>query len=304
MKYLYFPGCSMKGTSRGYEESVLAVFSKLGITLEELPDWNCCGSTSVIAVNKVLAMVLAARNLALAEPSGLQLLTPCPSCWLELTKANNVIKEGGKLAEKMKEALAAGGLTYKGTTTVRHLVEFLVNEVGVEKIKQYVNNQKYVGNALTGLRIAPYYGCQIVRPYAELDDGYNPQNMEKLIEALGAEVAQFELKTACCSGALMATRKNVGLEMSKQILRNTKEAKADIVVSACPLCQLNLELAQFGNSEFAGKNELPILSITQMLGLAMGLPPRELGLPRSILPGVGKRITDMQKQKAPAAIGG
>jgi heterodisulfide reductase subunit B2 len=304
MKYLYFPGCSMKGTSRGYEESVIAVFSKLGITLEELPDWNCCGSTSVIAVNKVLAMVLAARNLALAEPSGLQLLTPCPSCWLELTKANNVIKEGGKLAEKVKEALAAGGLTYNGTTAVRHLVEFLVNEVGVEKIKQYVSNQKYVGNALTGLRIAPYYGCQIVRPYAETDDAYNPQNMEKLIEALGAEVAPFELKTACCSGALMATRRNVGLDMSKQILRSTKEARADLVVSACPLCQLNLELVQFGNSEFAGKSELPILSITQMLGLAMGIPPRELGLSRSILPGVGKRITDLQKQKAPAAIGG
>jgi len=304
MKYLYFPGCSLEGTSRGYEESVSAVFSKLGITLEELPDWNCCGSTSVIAVNKVLAMVLAARNLALAEPSGLQLVTPCPSCWLELTKANNVVKEGGKLAEQIKEALAAGGLTYNGTTTVRHLVEFLVNEVGVDRIKQYVSNQKYVGNVLSGLRIAPYYGCQIVRPYAEREDAYNPQNMEKLIEALGAEAAPFELKTACCSGALMATRKNVGLDMSRQILRSTKEAKADIVVSAYPLCQLNLELAQFRNSDFAGKNELPILSITQMIGLAMGIAPRELGLSRSIIPGVAKTITNMQKQRAPAAIGG
>ena len=304
MKYLYFPGCSMKGTSRGYEESVVAVFLKLGIALEEMEDWNCCGSTSVIAVNKVLAMVLAARNLALAEPSGLQLVTPCPSCWLELTKANNVVKEGGKLAEKVKESLAAGGLTYNGTTTVRHLVEFLVNEVGIEKIKQYVNNQKYVGNPLTGLRIAPYYGCQIVRPYCDTEEIYNPQNMEKIIEALGAEVAQFELKTACCSGALMATRRNVGLDMSRQILRSTREGRADLVVSACPLCQLNLELVQFGNSEFAGKNELPILSITQMLGLAIGISPRELGLSRSILPGVAKTITNMQKQRAPAAIGG
>jgi len=304
MKYLYFPGCSLKGTSRGYEESIFAVFEKLGITLEELPDWNCCGSTSVIAVNKTLAMALAARDLALAEPTGLQLLTPCPSCWLELTKANDVIREGGKLAEKVKEALAAGGLKYNGTTTVRHIVEFLVNEVGIEKIKQYVSNQKYVGNPLTGLRIAPYYGCQMVRPFADKDDTYNPQNMEKLIEALGAEAATFELKTACCSGALMATRKNVGRDMSKQILRSIKEAKADLVVTACPLCQLNLELVQFGNSEFAGKNELPILSITQVMGLAMGIPPVELGLSRSLLPGVAKAITNMQKEKAPASIGG
>ncbi|MCX5801264.1 MAG: CoB--CoM heterodisulfide reductase iron-sulfur subunit B family protein [Candidatus Eisenbacteria bacterium] len=304
MKYLYFPGCSMKGTSRGYEESVVTVFSKLGIALEELPDWNCCGSTSVIAVNKILALALAARNLALAEPSGLQLLTPCPSCWLELTKVNNVIKEGGKEAEKVKEALAAGGLSYKGTTVVRHLVEFLVNEVGVEKIKQYVSNQKYVGNPLTGLKIAPYYGCQMVRPYAEKDDAYNPQNMEKIIEALGAEVAPFELKTACCGGALMATRKNVALDMGRQILRSTRETKADIVVSACPLCQLNLELVQFRNDKFAGKDELPILSITQLVGLAMGISPEELGLSRSVLPGVAKAITNMQKEKAPAAIGG
>jgi len=294
----------MKGTSRGYEESVTAVFSRLGVALEEMEDWSCCGSTSVIAVNKVLAMALAARNLALAEPTGLQLVTPCPSCWLELTKANNAVRDGGKLAEKIKESLAAGGLTYNGTTVVRHIVEFLANEVGAETIKAHVNNQKYVGNSLSGLRIAPYYGCQIVRPYSDTEEIYNPQNMEKLIEALGAEVAQFDLKTACCSGALMATRKNVGLDMSKQILKNTKEAKADIVVSACPLCQLNLELAQFGNSEFSGKNEIPVLSITQMLGLAMGISPRELGLSRSILPGVAKTITNMQKQKAPATIGG
>jgi len=298
MKYLYYPGCSQKGTSRSYEESLFAVLSKLDIEFEELDDWNCCGTTTVISVNKVLSLTLAARNLALARPTGLPLITPCPSCWLSLTKANMVLSEGGTLPEKVAAALAAGGLTYDGGTVVRHLLEFFVNEVGIRGIEESVKAH------LTGLRVAPYYGCQLVRPYAPYDDGYDPQNLEKVIEATGAEPAAFEVKTACCGGTMMTTRRDVGGGMSMKILRNIREAGADLVVTACPLCQLNLELVQYReNSWPRGGDALPILNITQLIGLAMGISRKELGFSRLLLPGVERSIIGKQQQMA-EAVGG
>jgi heterodisulfide reductase subunit B len=292
MKYLYYPGCSSKGTSRAYEESLLNVCRKLGVELQEVEDWNCCGATSVIAVNKVLAFTLSARNLALAESNGTEMVTPCPSCWLMLTKVNKAFHEGAALADRVKQALAAGGLTYNGTVNVRHLLDFLVNVVGVEKVG------KAVTNPLKGYRVAPYYGCQIVRPYAESDDTYNPQNMEKLIEALGGEVAPFEGKTACCSGAMMATRKKTGVEMSGEIIKNIKRARANLVVTPCPLCQLNLELAEFDEKQPWKETELPVLNLAQLVGLGLGLTPKELGFSRSILPGVEKKIRSARKDSA------
>jgi len=292
MKYLYYPGCSSKGTSRAYEEALLSVCKKLGIELEEIEDWTCCGATSVVAVNKVLAFTLSARNLALAEAKGKEMVTPCPSCWLMLTKVNKTFHEGAALTDKVRQALAAGGLAYNGTVNVRHLLDFLVNVVGVDKVK------KAVTNPLKGHRVAAYYGCQIVRPYAENDDTYNPQNMEKIIEALGAEVAPFEGKTTCCSGALMATRKDDAVVMSRDILRNIKRASASIVVTPCPLCQLNLELAEFNEKQPWKETELPVLNLAQLVGLGLGLTPKELGLSRSILPGVEKKIKTGRRNNA------
>ncbi|UCF77796.1 MAG: CoB--CoM heterodisulfide reductase iron-sulfur subunit B family protein [Candidatus Eiseniibacteriota bacterium] len=286
MKCLYYPGCSQKGTSRSYEESLFAISSKLGVSLHELEDWNCCGTTSVVAVNKVLSLALAARNLALAEPEGLPLVTPCPSCWLSLTRANRVIKEGGPLAEKVRVALAAGGLSYNGGTVIRHLMEFMVNEIGLERIGQCVSTH------LTGLRVAPYYGCQVVRPYAGEDDPYDPQNLEKLIDATGALPVSFELKTACCGGAMMATRKDIGRQMSDKILQGARTVEADLVVTPCPLCQLNLELAEYKNGRWPWEEaELPVLNLTQFLGLAMDVSPEKLALSRSIVPGVKRSVT-------------
>jgi heterodisulfide reductase subunit B len=293
MKYLYYPGCSQKGTSRCYEESMLAVASKLNIEFEELDDWNCCGTTTVIAVNKVLSLALAARNLALAEPSGLPLVTPCPSCWLSLTKANMVLGDGGRIAEDVRAALAAGGLTYGGTTRVHHLLQFLIDEIGIARL------EKSVTTPLTGLRVAPYYGCQLVRPYAPGDDVYDPQNLERVIEATGAEATAFQLKTACCGGSMMATQKDMGGEMSGKILRNIRDAGADLVVTACPLCQLNLELVQYGKRSLgSGEATLPILNVTQLIGLAMGISHRELGFSRLLLPNVERSITQRQEQMA------
>lgn len=277
MKFAYFPGCSQKATSRAYEESLLAVCGKLGIELDELHDWNCCGTTTVISVNKVLSLALAARNLALAEPTGLTLVTPCPSCWLSLDRANKVLKEGGELAGKVRNALSTGGFSYEGTVDVRHILELLVHHMGLETIKEKVKRP------LTGLRIAPYYGCQVVRPYARGDDADDPQNMERIIEAIGGEVAVFPLRTNCCGGALMATREQLAVRMSCDILHSIEKVGADIIVTPCSLCQVNLELGQLQANKVVGRDiELPVLTITQLIGIAMGIEFKQLGLNRSL----------------------
>jgi heterodisulfide reductase subunit B2 len=279
MKYLYYPGCSQKATAKGYEESLLAVCPEFGIELEEMDDWNCCGTTAVISVNKVLALSLAARNLALAESKGLTVVTPCPSCWLSLSKVNKLFHENGPLAEKVKEALAAGGLAYNGTVKVRHLLELLVNEVGPEKIKEKA------GAPLTGVKIAPYYGCQLVRPYAEGDSADNPQNLEKLIQAVGGTVADFAMRTNCCGGTLVATREEMGNKMSSDVLRSIHSSGANLIVTPCSLCQTTVEAVQRHSKKLIGEKVcIPVLTITQLIGLAMGKTSEALALDRLLTP--------------------
>ncbi len=282
MNYLYYPGCSQKATARSYEESLLAICPKLGIELTEVEDWNCCGTTTVISVNKVLSLSLSARNLALAEKqggAGATVLTPCPSCWLSLTKANKVLEQDSELSRKVRDALAAGGLTYSGTVRVRHLLEVLVNEVGVERLK------KEAGAPLAGLKIAPYYGCQVLRPYAVGDSQEAPQNLETIIKALGAEVASFEMRSACCGGTLVATREEVGQKMSSDVLRSIVTAGADAIVTPCSLCQVTMEAIQGKSQKLLGDAvSIPVLSLSQLIGLAMGLSDKQLALQRSLIP--------------------
>ncbi|HOX45510.1 MAG TPA: CoB--CoM heterodisulfide reductase iron-sulfur subunit B family protein [Myxococcota bacterium] len=280
-KYLYYPGCSQKATSRAYEEALLAIAADLGLELQEVEDWNCCGTTPVMAVNKVLALSLAARNLALAEAQGqgelTELVTPCPSCWLALHKAQHALADDEEIAGKVRASLEAGGYSYKGTIRPRHLLEVLVNEVGVEAIQQKA------GKPLQGLKVAPYYGCQVLRPYAQGDDAEHPQNLEKIIRATGAEVAEFPLQSACCGGTLVATRPEVGYQMSADILRAIERSGANLVVTPCNLCQATLEIVQRKTPKFLGhKTKLPILAVTQLIGLAMGKSVKELGLQRSL----------------------
>ena len=280
-EYVYFPGCSQKATARGYEESLLAIAPRLGLSLKELPDWSCCGTCMVLSVNKVLSLSLAARNLALAEPLGKNVVTPCPSCNLTLSKTNQVLDEGGELADKVKSCLTAGSLSYGGGVRVRHLLDVIVNDVGVERLRSEAKSP------LKGRRVAPYYGCQVVRPHAEGDNAEDPQNLEKVIVALGGEPADFPLKTACCGGSLAVTRPDAGAEMCRDILKNIKAARAGLIVTPCPLCQVTLEMAQRQDQAELGDEALvPILNLAQLIGLAMGLSLKELGITRALMPKV------------------
>jgi len=278
MKYLYFPGCSLKGTGRAYEESFLAVFKALGLEVRELEDWNCCGATAYMSVDETKSYALAGRNLAIAERSSdLDVIAPCSACYLVLNKTQKGLKENPELRRKVVNALKAAGLDYKGKVRVRHPLDVLINDVGVEKLA------KFITKPLKGMKFAPYYGCQVVRPYSTFDDQYNPVTMDKLIEAVGAECVSWPLKTRCCGGSLTGTLPEVGLRLAYILIKEAKKRGAGAIVTLCPLCQFNLDGYQDKIASKYERVDIPTLYFTQILGLAMGLPESELGIKRGII---------------------
>lgn len=275
MKYIYYPGCSLKGSGRAYEESLLPIFQTLQIPMEELKEWNCCGATAYMSVDETRAFALAARNLALAEEVGSgepgkppTIIAPCNACYLVLSKAKKYIEENRQLGRTIRAALKAADLEYRGTAVVRHPLDILVNEIGLDKIKAAVKHP------LKGLRVAPYYGCQIVRPYATFDDQFFPMSMDLLLSAVGAEIVDYPLKTRCCGGSLTGTIPEVGVPLNFILLKEAKKRKADVVATACPLCQFNLECYQDKMEE---PIKMPVAYFTQLLGLALGIPKEKLG---------------------------
>jgi heterodisulfide reductase subunit B len=280
MKYSYFPGCSLKGLGRAYEESLLPVLKHLGVELRELDDWNCCGATAYMAVDEGKACVLAARNLALAEQTGgHQLMAPCSACYMVLNKTQHYCQDYPRMKETVDRALASVNLKYSGRVTVRHPLDVLINDVGLEAIRQKVVRP------LKGLKVAPYYGCQIVRPYATFDDQFDPVTMDKLLQALGAEVVKYPLKTKCCGGSLTGTLPEAGIRMIYILLNEARRRGADCLATVCPLCQFNLDgyHAQL-RSQYGDAILIPTLYFSQLMGLAFGLPEQELGLRRAAIP--------------------
>jgi len=278
MKYSYFPGCSLKGLGRAYEESLLPIMKHLGVELQELPDWNCCGATAYMAVDEAKACVLAARNLALAEKAGHQMMAPCAACYLVLNKTKHYFHDYPKMRGKIDLALSEVGLAYTGDTPVRHPLDILLNDVGLEAIKLKVSRP------LTGLKVVPYYGCQIVRPYSTFDDQYNPTSMDRLLEALGATVLRYPLKTKCCGGSLTGTVPQAGIRMVYILLNEARKRGADCIATVCPLCQFNLDAYHAQVKAEYGPVTLPTVYFTQLMGLAFGLPGTELGFRRAAVP--------------------
>lgn len=279
MEYTYYPGCSLEASAKGYDESFRFVFKALGLKLVELEDWNCCGATYYMATKETTSLVISARNLALAEPYGRDLVAPCSSCYTILYKTNHILKNNPIMKAKVNQALKKDNLQYNLSVKVRHPLEVIVNDVGMEAIASQVKFR------LDGLKIAPYYGCQIVRPDRGLDDKENPQMMDSLFAALGAENVYFPMKVRCCGGMLMTTYPDVALELNKKILECAHQNGADLILTTCPLCQINLEAYQDKiNKKFKTDLHLPILFFTQVLGLALGGSPKELGVQRNLIP--------------------
>ncbi len=204
MKYAYYPGCSMHATGRAYEESIRAIVGPMGMELDEVEDWNCCGATAYTSINEVLAFSLSARNLAQIQKMGHdQVAVPCNACYTNLRKTQEYLKTYPELKAKVDLALAAGGVEYSGYVRTRHFLEVVVDDVGLEKVKSLVKRP------LNGLKVAPYYGCQIVRPMGIKEHPDDPVMLDHLVESLGATAVKFPMKTQCCGGSLIGTMEDV-----------------------------------------------------------------------------------------------
>jgi len=269
MRVSYYPGCSLEGTAREYGESTRAVCQALGIELDELEDWNCCGATSAHTTNEFLSLALPARDLSLADGKGLDLVVPCAACYQRL-----------KVAEKKLPENPLPDFPYEGKFKVKHLTDFLSQEEVLQHIKEEVKKP------LSGLRVACYYGCLVVRPPKVTDaiDCENPHNMDEIMNTVGAESVSWSYKTDCCGGSLVLTRPDVVRRLIGNLLDGALEAGADCLVTCCPMCQANLDGGESGLSKETGRDyRVPIFYFTELLGLALGLPETQGWLKRHLV---------------------
>jgi len=277
--YAYYPGCSSDATAAGLGISAQAIAKPLDMELIELEDWNCCGSTPYGSLDELESIAVVTRNLALAEKTGLDLVTPCSSCFVTLTKTNLHLKEHRQLMSQVNEALAVANLEYNGNVRVRLLLEVLINDITPETITAKVKRP------LSGLKVAPYYGCQEARPNYGFDNPSFPQSLDRLMESLGADVTPYPLKNHCCGGALIISEEDLALELMHKLLANAVNSGAQCITTPCPLCQTNLDAYQGRvNSKFKTNYNLPILFFTQLMGVAFGLNSEDLGLKTNIIP--------------------
>ncbi len=280
MRCAYFPGCSLAATGRAYDESTRAVCSRLALELEELDDWNCCGATSYMSSRELLSFCISARDLSLASRTGLPLVAPCSACFTVLRKTDHFLQEIPELRRKVADVLGAAGLSYvPGSVRVRHLLEAMLLDGGLDRIRAEVKVP------LTGLRVAPYYGCQVVRPLVDFDRPEYPVTLDALLTALGAEVVYYPVKTRCCGASLMGSNEPAALRLCKNLLLCAQQNGAEVIATLCPLCQMNLDGFQDRiNATYGTRFAIPVLYFTQLMGVAMGLPGAELGLGREIVP--------------------
>jgi len=277
----YYPGCSLHGTEPEYDESLRAVVEALGIAIAEIPDWNCCGASSGHTTDHLLGVALPARNLALAEAAGFdRVLAPCAACYNRLAAAHLAVAEDAALAEQMPDIL---GRPFANSVDVMS-VATLLRDVA-PTIAEMAAAPRQIPNPMVGVKLASYYGCLLVRPpeLAGGDDPERPMFMDEVVEACGAEAVDWNMKVECCGGAFSLSRTSSVLRMGRAIIEDARRAGAEALVVACPLCHTNLDLRQKA-MESRGEPKLPVLFITQVVGLALGLSPDSLGLKRHFIP--------------------
>ncbi|MEE8451255.1 MAG: CoB--CoM heterodisulfide reductase iron-sulfur subunit B family protein [Thermoguttaceae bacterium] len=272
MKYAFFPGCSLESTAWDFDRSTRAVCEALGIELTDIPDWACCGSTPAHSSNASLAVALPVLNLQKARDLGMPVMAACASCYSRLRTANHKIRGD---AEEKGRAERITGRAYEGDVEVHHVLDVLVNKFGTDAIRAKVESP------LAGLKVACYYGCLLTRPpqIVAFDDPEHPTCMEELVKVAGGEPVEWPLKTECCGAGLSMTSTQVVCRLSHKLLSMARRAGADCIAVACPLCQVNLDLRQADAKKAHGDlPDMPVLYITQLLGLALGQPSKELGI--------------------------
>jgi heterodisulfide reductase subunit B len=274
MEIGYYPGCALHGSSNDYESSVRACLTALGVSLRELDDWICCGATAAHSLNQKLAVALPARNLALAERDGLpQVLAPCPMCSMELIKAGSLLAGDAALRREMAEIVE---LPVAGSTQIFNLIQVL-QQIGYAQIKQAAVR------SLEAFCPACYYGCLLTRPPESLrfDDCEQPSSMETLLRELGAQPVEWNYKTECCGAGMTMAQEDTVLDLSHKILSNAEAHGANCIVVACPMCQVNLDMKQSAiNARHGSSHDLVVYYLSDMVGLALGLDERTLGVDR------------------------
>lgn len=273
MRIGFYPGCSLNGTSREYNESVKAIGKALGIDWVELKDWNCCGATAAHSMNKELSLALPTRILALAEKQGFQeIVVPCASCYNRLSVAQYELENNEKLKD---DVLTVVGLPYLGTVKILNVLQFIekyILDILPEKIVRSFAHQ-----------VACYYGCLLLRPHKVLkfDRLEDPQSMDKIMSILGANPIDWAFKTECCGAGLSVSRTDLVGRLSGNILKDASDRGAEAVIVACPMCHSNLDMRRSTiNRHLMEPITIPVLYVTQVLGLAIGLSAKDLGLKR------------------------
>ncbi|MEN6578045.1 MAG: CoB--CoM heterodisulfide reductase iron-sulfur subunit B family protein [Phycisphaerales bacterium] len=272
MKYAYFPGCSAESTARDMHQSTLAVAQSLGIQLVEPKGWTCCGATAGHQTDRTLSVALPAATLIKVKDAGLDLIVNCAACYNRMKVANHEIAANAQVRAKVAEAT---GRDYDGSVKVRHFLEVLLEDVGIDAIVAALRG------SLAGMKVASYYGCLLVRPndVTGFDDPENPTSLDRLVAAMGGTALDWPHKVECCGGGLSMSRTDVVVNLTDSIVGMAKAAGAECIVVSCPMCQINLDMRQLDIAKVTGNHyDMPVLYITQLLGLCLGIPAQKLGL--------------------------
>ncbi|NTW05770.1 MAG: disulfide reductase [Peptococcaceae bacterium] len=278
MRYSYYPGCSLHGAAIDYQISVDAVCSELGIKLDEVEDWNCCGATAAASEDQKMALLLTARNIAKCSGAGQDLAVSCNACYLRLDQLGKKMEKYPKVAEEIVRAVNLPDFEEKvKEIKVKHILEIFYQDYGLTEIAAKVKKP------LKDLKVVPYYGCQLVRPKG-FDQTEMPTSLDELLVSLGAQVLPFYRKSKCCGAALIATNEPVALAMIKDILNEASNVGAEAIVVTCPLCEINLDAYQdLVNKKYKTDFKIPIVYFTQLMGLAFGIEKKKLGFERGIV---------------------
>jgi len=280
MKYALFTGCVAKGAARELLTSTHAVAKKLGITLVELKNVSCCGAGVITEDNPELAETLIARTFAIAEEMGLDIINICGTCQGVMKKTQYALTNDENLRKKVNEHLKDGGHEYKGKVKIKHLMSVLAEDFGLDRLKANVVTP------LNGLKVAPFYGCYVLRPseYSDFSDSDNPDTIENLTTALGGSPVDYHGKLKCCGFPYIMMKKKEALAMAGKHALSAKKEGAECLVTPCPLCHLNFDPYQPESEKVTGKSiRLPVLHLPQLVGLAIGLKPRELGMSKHVV---------------------
>jgi len=276
MQVGYYPGCSLESSAKEFDLSIRAIFKEMGVSLQEIPDWNCCGASPAHSLNEELAIALPYWNLVKAEEAGLdKIVSPCPACYSHLKHIHEEVVKDSHLADRLQTIVGKG---YGGKTESKHLLDFIKEDIGLERLKSSMKT------SLKGLKVVSYYGCLTRLPGVNLDDVENPVLMDEIIDALGGEPLDWSHKTECCGASLSVTRTEIALRLVRSILEAAQEKGAECIAAVCPLCQSNLDTRQ-GDifKKYGTLYKMPTLYLTQLIGLTQKLGFAQLGLDRLII---------------------